>query len=129
MFIADFHIHSKYSRATSKEMDLDHLAEWAKLKGISLLGTGDFTHHLWLQELKSKLKPAGNGIFSYRGINFILTTEVSNIYSKNGRGRRVHNVLFAPGFAAVNKIHNCFLLGFVRNQFSAIVKTDHIKLL
>ncbi len=104
MFIADFHIHSKYSRATSKDMDLDHLAEWAKLKGVSLLGTGDFTHHLWLQELKSKLKPAGNGIFSYQGINFILTTEVSNIYSKNGRGRRVHNVLFAPGFAAVDKI-------------------------
>ena len=104
MFIADFHIHSKYSRATSKEMDLDHLTDWAKLKGISLLGTGDFTHYLWLQELKSKLKPAGNGLFSYRGINFILTTEVSNIYSKAGRGRRIHNVLFAPDFAAVEKI-------------------------
>ncbi|MBU3934011.1 MAG: endonuclease Q family protein, partial [Candidatus Omnitrophica bacterium] len=72
MFIADLHIHSKYSRATSKEMDLDHLVEWARLKGISLLGTADFTHHLWLQELKSKLKPAGNGLFSYQGVNFIL---------------------------------------------------------
>ena len=110
-FIADFHIHSKYSRATSKEMDLEHLAEWAKLKGVSLLGTGDFTHHLWLQELKSKLKPSGNGIFSYGGVNFVLTTEVSNIYSKNGRGRRVHNVLFAPDFSTVDKI-NDQLAGF-----------------
>jgi uncharacterized protein (TIGR00375 family) len=110
-FIADFHIHSKYSRATSKEMDLDHLAEWAKLKGIALLGTGDFTHHLWLQELKSKLKPEGNGLFSYQGINFILTNEVSNIYSKSGRGRRVHNIIFAPDFATVDKI-NDELAGF-----------------
>ena len=106
MFIADLHIHSKYSRATSKGMDLAHLAEWAKLKGISLLGTGDFTHHLWLQELKSKLKPKGNGIFSCGGVNFILTAEVSNIYSKNGRGRRVHNIIFAPDFATAEKINN-----------------------
>lgn len=106
MFVADFHIHSKYSRATSKEMELGRLAPWAKLKGISLLGTGDFTHYLWLQELKSKLKPAGRGIFSYQGTNFILTAEVSNIYSKNGRGRRVHNIIFAPDFEAVDKINN-----------------------
>ncbi len=104
MFIADFHIHSKYSRATSREMDLDHLVEWAKLKGILLLGTGDFTHHLWLQELKLQLKPAGNGLFSYRGVRFILTAEVSNIYSKDGRGRRIHNIIFAPDFETVDKI-------------------------
>ncbi|MBU3934020.1 MAG: endonuclease Q family protein, partial [Candidatus Omnitrophica bacterium] len=103
-FIADFHIHSKYSRATSKEMNLEHLALWAKLKGISLLGTGDFTHHLWLQELKAALKPAANGLFSYGGVNFILTVEVSNIYSKNGRGRRIHNVIFAPDFETADKI-------------------------
>ncbi|MFH1245244.1 MAG: endonuclease Q family protein [Candidatus Omnitrophota bacterium] len=105
-FVADFHIHSKYSRATSKEMDLDHLTDWAKMKGISLLGTGDWTHHLWLQELEGKLKPGGNGVFSYRGINFILATEVSSIYSKNGRGRRIHNLIFAPDFATVRKINN-----------------------
>lgn len=92
-------------------MDLDHLVQWAKLKGISLLGTGDFTHYLWLQELKSKLKPAANGLFSYGEINFILSTEVSNIYSKDGRGRRVHNVIFAPDFASVEKI-NDGLTGF-----------------
>ncbi len=111
MFIADFHIHSKYSRATSKEMDLDHLVEWAKLKGISLLGSGDFTHHLWLQELKLQLKPAGNGLFAYRGVHFMLTVEVSNIYSKGGRGRRVHNIIFAPDFETVDKI-NDELAGF-----------------
>ncbi|NQT00059.1 MAG: DNA helicase UvrD, partial [Candidatus Omnitrophica bacterium] len=105
-FIADFHIHSKYSRATSREMDLENIVDWAKLKGISLVGTGDFTHHLWLRELKSKLKPSGNGIFAYKGVNFILTAEISNIYSKAGRGRRVHNVLFAPDFATVEKINN-----------------------
>ena len=80
------------------------MVEWAKLKGISLLGTGDFTHHLWLQELKSHLKPEGNGLFSYRGVRFILTVEVSNIYSKGGRGRRIHNIIFAPDFETVNKI-------------------------
>ena len=110
-FIADFHIHSKYSRATSRDMDIKHLTEWAKLKGISLLGTGDFTHYLWLEELKARLKPTNNGLFSYQGVNFILTTEVSNIYSKNGRGRRIHNILFAPDFVTVDKI-NEKLAGF-----------------
>ena len=56
-FVADFHIHSKYSRATSRTMDIPNLAKWAKLKGVDLLGTGDFTHHLWVQELKSYLQP------------------------------------------------------------------------
>ncbi|MBN2097150.1 MAG: DNA helicase UvrD, partial [Candidatus Omnitrophica bacterium] len=73
--------------------------------------TGDFTHYLWLQELKSKLKSCGNGLFSYEGINFMLTVEVSNIYSKNGRGRRVHNIIFAPDFDTVEKI-NDELAGF-----------------
>ncbi len=103
-FIADFHIHSKYSRATSRDMDVDHLVDWAKLKGISLLGTGDFTHHLWLEELKSKLEPLGNGLFIKDGVNFILTTEISSIYSKNGRGYRIHNLIFAPDFKVVDKI-------------------------
>lgn len=111
MFVADFHIHSKYSRATSKEMDLEHLVEWARLKGISLLGTGDFTHYLWLQELKARLKPVGAGLFSYRGLNFILSTEVSNIYSKGGRGRRIHNIIFSPDFETVDRI-NDELAGF-----------------
>ncbi|MDD5004969.1 MAG: endonuclease Q family protein [Candidatus Omnitrophica bacterium] len=105
-FIADFHIHSKYSRATSRDMDVEHLAEWAKLKGINLMGTGDFTHHLWLEELKSKLEPKGNGIFIYKDVNFILTTEISSIYSKKGKTYRIHNMVFAPSFEVVDKINN-----------------------
>jgi len=105
-FIADFHIHSKYSRATSKAMDIQHIAEWAKLKGITLMGTGDFTHHLWLEELKHNLEDLGNGLFKYQDVYFILTAEISSIYSKGGRGYRIHNLIFAPSFKAVDKINN-----------------------
>ena len=96
MFIADFHIHSKYSRATSKEMDIENLSLWAKLKGVNLLGTGDFTHPGWLKELREKLEPAEQGLFrlkdAYRKENtldgktdvekevrFLLTAEISNM--------------------------------------------------
>ena len=105
-FIADFHIHSKYSRATSRSMDIEHIAEWAKLKGITLMGTGDFTHHLWLEELKANLEDLGNGLFKYKDIHFMLTAEISSIYSKNGRGHRIHNIIFAPSFKTVDKINN-----------------------
>ena len=105
-FVADFHIHSKYSRATSKDMDVEHLAQWAKLKGIQLIGTGDFTHHLWLEELRSKLEDKGNGLFVYKGIHFILTSEISSIYSKNNRGYRIHNIIFAPSLKTVEKINS-----------------------
>jgi len=104
-FIADFHIHSKYSRATSRDMDVRHLAEWAKLKGVTLMGTGDFTHHLWLEELKHTLEDCGNGLYKYAGIYFMLTAEVSSIYSKNGRTYRIHNLIFSPSFKSVDKIN------------------------
>jgi uncharacterized protein (TIGR00375 family) len=104
-FVADFHIHSKYSRATSKDMDVPHLAERAGLKGITLMGTGDFTYHLWLQELKRVLEDTGNGLFRYKGISFILTAEISSIYSKGGRGYRIHNVIFAPSFKTAEQIN------------------------
>jgi len=108
MFIADFHIHSKYSRATSKNMEIPALAQWAKLKGISLIGTGDFTHHLWLQELKKTLKPVeGTGTYTYDGVSFILTAEIANIFSQNGRGYRVHTILMAPSFKVVEEINKC----------------------
>lgn len=112
-FIADFHIHSKYSRATSKDMDVEHLTQWAKIKGISLMGTGDFTHHLWLEELKSKLESTDNGLFIYKGVHFILTCEISSIYSKRNRTYRIHNMIFAPSFKAVDKINS--LLGRIGN--------------
>ena len=104
-FVADFHIHSKYSRATSRDMDVKHIADWAKLKGIALMGTGDFTHHLWLQELKANLEDLGNGLFKHKNIHFILTAEVSSIYSKKGKVYRIHNLIFAPSFKTVEKIN------------------------
>ncbi|MBD3264055.1 MAG: DNA helicase UvrD [Candidatus Omnitrophica bacterium] len=105
-FVADFHIHSKYSRATSKDMDIPHLAKWARLKGINLVGTGDFTHHLWLQELKRLLVPGDkNGLYEYEGVNFILSAEISSIFSQAGRAYRVHNVILAPSLDVVEEIN------------------------
>jgi uncharacterized protein (TIGR00375 family) len=104
-FIADFHIHSKYSRATSKDMDIAHIAEWAKLKGVTLMGTGDFTHHLWLEELKANLEDLGNGLFKYKGVYFILTVEISSIYSKKGKTYRIHNMVFSPSLQTVDRIN------------------------
>ncbi len=118
-FVADFHIHSKYSRATSRDMDIQHICEWAKLKGITLMGTGDFTHHLWLEGLKSQLEDLGNGLFKYpatkiggsathsggNDVYFILTTEISCIYSKKGKTYRIHNLVFSPSFKTTDKIN------------------------
>jgi len=104
-FIADFHIHSKYSRATSRDMDIQHIAEWAKLKGITLMGSGDFTHHLWLEELKYNLEDLGNGLFKYNDIYFILTSEISSIYSKKGKTYRIHNMVFSPSLKTTDKIN------------------------
>jgi uncharacterized protein (TIGR00375 family) len=104
-FIADFHIHSKYSRATSRNMDIKHIAEWAKLKGVTLMGTGDFTHHLWLEELKHNLEDLGNGLFKYQDVYFILTVEISSIYSKRGKTYRIHNMVFSPSFKTTDKIN------------------------
>jgi len=114
--VCDFHIHSKYSRATSRDMDLENLYKWAKIKGIKVLGTGDFTHPLWLRELKEKLEPIGNGLLKFKSnqqstadnkqqIYFILTSEISCIYSKNNRTRKIHIIIFAPDFQTVEKIN------------------------
>ena len=104
-FVCDFHIHSKYSRATSGDMDLEHLAQWAKIKGIDLLGTGDFTHPSWSSELKEKLEYFEHGLFVRDGVYFMLTAEVSNIYFKAGRTRKIHNLIFAPDFKTVSEIN------------------------
>ncbi len=103
--IADFHLHSSYSRATSKDMNIEGLARGAKEKGLNLLGTGDFTHPLWLKELKSKLKPLGNGIYEYDDVYFILTTEVATYFKRNGKQKRVHHVIHAPSFEVVEQIN------------------------
>jgi len=108
-FIADLHLHSKYSRATSREMEVETLSLWAKRKGIKLLGTGDFTHPLYLLDLKSKLRPLGSGLFARPedpdGTHFMLTAEVSNMFTQGGKGRRVHTLIFAPSFEVVERIN------------------------
>jgi len=108
-FIADFHIHLKYSRATSPGMETGTLAKWAKKKGVGLVGTGDFTHPLYFSSLKSELEPTGNGLFRLKGdrddCHFILTAEVSNIFSQGGRLRKIHNLIFAPSFEVVERIN------------------------
>ena len=123
-FAADFHIHSKYSRATSPSMDLESLDRWARIKGIKVLGTGDFTHPLWFKDLKEKLEPAETGLFKLKNSDsptrFILTSEISCIYSKNlpagrqgNKVRKIHIIVFSPSFEIVEKIN--VQLGWIGN--------------
>jgi uncharacterized protein (TIGR00375 family) len=103
--IADLHLHSKFSRATSREMDVETLARWCGLKGITVVGTGDFTHPVWLRELRAKLRPNGRGLFTSGSQHFMLTSEVSNIYPQGGRLRKIHNILLAPSFEVVDRVN------------------------
>ena len=118
-FIADFHLHSKFSRATSKDMDLDNLNKWAQIKGINVLGTGDFTHPQWFSYLKGSLEPTEPGLFKLKNdssknkVRFILTAEISCIYSKGGKVRKVHIILFSPSFEVCEKINA--QLGWIGN--------------
>jgi len=93
-------------------MEVETLARWAKKKGITLLGTGDFTHPTYFVELRSKLEPSGNGLFRLKkedlGVHYMLTTEVSNIYTQNGKVRRIHHLIFAPSFEVVETIRSRF---------------------
>lgn len=120
-FHVDLHLHSHFSRATSKNLNLEHLSRWAQLKGIRVVGTGDFVHPAWMEELEEKLEPAEEGLFKLKPeyarimqdevppacrapVRFMLTVEISNIYKRLGRVRKVHNVLFAPSFEAAKHI-------------------------
>jgi DNA helicase-2/ATP-dependent DNA helicase PcrA len=120
-FHADLHVHSKYSRATSRDLDLEHLAAWAARKGIGVVGTGDFTHPAWRAELKEKLVPAEPGLFRLRpeieqavasGLpsacqtqaRFMLSVEISTIYKKGEKTRKIHHLIYAPDFATVDRI-------------------------
>lgn len=109
-FIADLHIHSRYSRATSRDMELETLAIWAKKKGITLIGTGDFTHPTYFAEIRSKLEPFDEGIYvlkrGERETKFMLTGEVSNIFSQGGKVRKIHTLIFAPNLSAVEGIND-----------------------
>ncbi|MBI2051706.1 DNA helicase UvrD [Candidatus Roizmanbacteria bacterium] len=97
--VADLHVHSRYSRAVSQKMDLFEIARWAKQKGIRLVSTGDWTHPLWFRELTTHLKEVQEGVYrvsEFPDVLFILTAEISSIYSQGGIPRRVHNLVFAP---------------------------------
>lgn len=113
--IADLHIHSRYSRATSKDMNLDMLAQWACTKGIDLLGTGDFTHPAHFASISERLEPSEKGLFVLKDkdhakprTRFMLTAEVSNIYTQGGKTRKVHNLIFAPSLEAAARMNASF---------------------
>ncbi len=114
-YVADLHIHSRFSRACSPQLNIPNLTHWAKLKGIDVLGTGDFLHPLWLTELKSQLKEDGSGFLSYQGdqgsqgIKFVLTVEIASIYTHKGKGRRIHNLVFMPDFQSAERFQKDLL--------------------
>ncbi|MBI4036176.1 DNA helicase UvrD [Candidatus Daviesbacteria bacterium] len=110
-YIADLHIHSRFSRACSQQLNVPNLVQWAKLKGIDVLGTGDFLHPLWFAELKSQLKEDGSGFLTHNSsdVKFVLTVEVSSIYSHKGAVRRVHNLIFLPSFESAAKLQQALL--------------------
>ena len=104
-FIADFHIHSRYSRACSKNLSIPELSKWAKIKGVGLLGTGDFTHPLWMNELKDMLRETSSGFYEHAGSMFILSAEVSTLYYKADKAHQIHHILLAPSIASVERIN------------------------
>ena len=133
-YIADLHVHSKYSRATSKISDLENNEIWARKKGIDIVATGDWTHPAWFSELKNKLEPLGNGLYKLKGtdgsVKFIFTTEISCIYSKGGKCRRLHIVVLAPSLEVVAKINaQLNLIGNLKADGRPILGLDAKKLL
>jgi uncharacterized protein (TIGR00375 family) len=119
-YIADLHVHSPFSRATSKECSPAGLFAWARVKGIQVVGSGDFTHPGWLGRLKEDLEPAESGLLRLRNedvplplptlplttapVRFILSAEISCIYKRHGATRKVHNLVYVPDFASAEKI-------------------------
>lgn len=143
-FIADLHIHSRYSRATSRDMCPEALWRWAQVKGISVIGTGDFTHPLWIKELTEKLVRAGNGLYVLRKglrtgdvpescrdeIYFLPTAEISCIYSRGGRTRKVHALVLAPDFKSAERINRALAaIGNIKSDGRPILGLDARELL
>jgi DNA helicase-2/ATP-dependent DNA helicase PcrA len=146
-FYADLHVHSHYSRATSKDLDLEHLFLWAQLKGIHVVGTGDCVHPGWMDEIKAKLEPAEEGFLRLKSsytrkiskdlppacqgeVRFVLTAEISNIYKKLGKVRKVHNIICAPSLKAAEKIQaRLDLIGNIRADGRPILGLDSRDLL
>jgi uncharacterized protein (TIGR00375 family) len=146
-FIADLHIHSKFSRATAKDLDLENLHLAAQKKGITVIGTGDFTHPDWHTEIKEKLVPAEEGLFKLkdslrhlidpkvppacrREIRFMLVSEISNIYKKDGKTRKIHNLVFFPDMESVEKFnHTLEKIGNIKSDGRPILGLDAKNLL
>lgn len=101
----DLHLHSKFSAATSKKMDLRHLSKYGRQKGVDVLGTGDFTHPRWFKSLREHLEQQQNGLYEYRGMYFLPSTEVSTVYQQEGETRKIHHLLLAPTFEIVEQIN------------------------
>lgn len=144
MYIADLHIHSRYSRATSKECVPEHLDLWARRKGIDILGTGDFTHPAWRLELKEKLQPAEEGLYTLKtGLRirdqitsdekqprFVVSGEISSIYKKAGKTRKVHNLILLPGLQEADDLAGKLeALGNIRSDGRPILGLDSRDLL
>ncbi|MBI4063159.1 MAG: DNA helicase UvrD [Elusimicrobia bacterium] len=146
-FIADLHIHSHLSRACSKDLKPESLYKWCQLKGITALTTGDFTHPAWNKELQEKLEPAEPGLFTLKKelaqqidpgippscggpIRFLLGVEISSIYKKNGRVRKIHNLVFTPSFETAKKINaRLEKIGNIRSDGRPILGLDSKDLL
>jgi uncharacterized protein (TIGR00375 family) len=107
-FVADLHLHSKYSRAVSRDMNLYNMALWASKKGLDILSTGDWTHPLWFREIKQELIEAEEGLFKLKAeefkTRFLLSVEISSIYSQKGKVHRIHNLVWSPSFETSEKI-------------------------
>ena len=142
--IGDLHIHSRFSMATSKEGTPENLDFWARKKGISLIGTGDFTHPAWRAELRERLIPEGNGLyrlkeeyvkeesrkFSGEGTRFVVSGEISSIYKKKGKTRKVHNVILLPGLEAADAMAQCLeKIGNIHSDGRPILGLDSHDLL
>jgi uncharacterized protein (TIGR00375 family) len=109
-YAADLHIHSSYARATSRELNFENLSRWAKIKGIDLLATGDFTHPAWFHEIGEKLNDTGDGLFELDGVKFVLGTELNCNAPQGGRSRRIHMLAFAPSLDVVERINKALAL-------------------
>lgn len=138
-YYTDLHIHSKYSRATSKSLNLEELAIWAKKKGLSLIGTGDFTHPAWFAEIREKLVQYDDGTFRLKpeiereigaSVKFILTVEISTIYKKWDKTRKVHHVVFAPNIQTAENFRNKLdAIGNIKSDGRPILGLDSRDLL
>lgn len=143
MYLADLHIHSRYSRATSRELDPQHLELWGRRKGLQLIGTGDLTHAAWREELREALQPVGNGLYSLKEEMrlpcetkdaqqplFVVSGEISTIYKKNGKTRKVHHVILLPGLDEADQLsHKLEAIGNIHSDGRPILGLDSHDLL